>query len=122
MWHNYRNTTVTLDMKEKIQEFLNDRLKGTHLDNKIFSYLSSAKNLNVNKEPEYKYYVALFSNVLWDANIGDKHTTFKGFLDWLISTVNYMIKRKDIKFFIKAHPAEAKLSKTSDRVIDLLKS
>ena len=57
-------------------------------------------NFKIKKDDGIKYHIAMFPNVIWDANTKDRHIAFDGYLDWLVTTINYVKNRKDIKLYI----------------------
>ena len=125
-WGRYKNILVTEKMKKNVEEFFEKRLKGFCLDKqgsgvKYHSSKDKEMIFKIKKDDSIKYHIAMFPNVIWDANTKDRHIAFDGYLDWLVTTINYVINRKDIKLYIRAHPAETIWCKTSDRVIDLIK-
>jgi hypothetical protein len=53
--------------------------------------------------------VALFTNTMWDAQIHYKASAFPSMLDWILFTIDYALKRPDLKFVIREHPGEARI-------------
>jgi len=120
-WKAYKNTPVTDDMKNKVKEFFNQRFDTATIDMQTFHYMKKENIILIDKKDGYKYHVAMFPNVGWDSNVRDRHVAFNGLLDWLLSTVNYFKNRDDLKLYIKAHPGELYFSKTTPRILDILK-
>jgi hypothetical protein len=52
--------------------------------------------------------VAVFTNVLWDAQVFYPSNAFPSMLDWLTETIRYFGKRPDLQLVIRVHPAEVK--------------
>ncbi len=52
--------------------------------------------------------VALYTNVLWDAQIFYNGTAFAGMLEWLEATIRYYRERPDRVLVIRVHPAESR--------------
>lgn len=107
-------------MRKIVEKYFEDRIKGSVVD--LENYFRGEKYLfEVNKNDGYKYHIVIFPNIIWDGNLIDKHIVFDGYLDWLISTINYLKNRKDIKLFIKAHLGELVYCKKTDKIVDLIK-
>ena len=90
------------------------------MDTRIFR--EKKGSLTVDKNDGYKYHIAMFPNVSWDGNIKERHIAFEGYLDWLISTINYIKNRNDMKLYIRSHPSEITVLKNSAKIIDLIKN
>ncbi|MFX1391955.1 MAG: hypothetical protein ACFFAH_00135 [Promethearchaeota archaeon] len=118
-WKNYKNTPVTKEMEEKIKDWINLRMSYSTKDTKIY-YNGELYTFKVDKNDGYKYHIAIFPSLVWDGNIKDRHIAFNGILDWLISTINYLKKRRDIKIFLKFHPAEVTQFKNTPKIQDIL--
>lgn len=53
--------------------------------------------------------VALFSNVVWDAQVYAERTLFRGSVDWMIETLKRCVERPDVRYVVRIHPAEVKI-------------
>jgi len=119
-WQEYKNTTITKEMEKKVNELFNLRLNHKTKDTKIY-YKGKIKSLKVNKNDGYKYHIAIFPSLIWDGNIEDRHIAFDGILDWLISTIDFLKNKNDVKIFLKFHPAEVTMFKGSAKIQNLIK-
>ncbi len=118
-WQKFKHNRVTKEMKEKVMDYFEKRFNYNSRDGK-WLYYGKKTILKINKNDGYKYHVAMFPHLLWDGNIKDRHPVFSGYLDWLLSTIDFLKNRKDIKLYVKSHPIELRL-KNSTRVVDLIK-
>jgi len=88
---------------------------------------------NVNKETEREYVIdrleldtnkkiiVLFTNVVWDASVTFTHDPFGGMYNWLLDTIDYFAKRKDLQLIIRVHPAEVQPgSETVQKASDII--
>jgi hypothetical protein len=50
--------------------------------------------------------VGLLTNVAWDAQLHYPANAFDSMLDWLVQTIRYFDKRRDLQLLIRVHPAE----------------
>lgn len=62
---------------------------------------------------------AIFPNIIWDGNIVQKDTIFKGLLDLMLKTIEFF-KTSDNILVIRYHPAEATLWKDSVKLKDVI--
>ena len=98
---------MSIDIKFPLMNF--QKFPKPHTENIVFK-----------KHDKYKYHIAMFSNVVWGSNIRDIHNIFDSFIDWSVSTINYKKNRKDIKLYIKLHPAELYQCRNTPRFQDLI--
>lgn len=56
--------------------------------------------------PEGKKLIALYPNLLWDAQIDDINVLFSSIPSWLTTTIDYLRNRSEYHLVIKPHPAE----------------
>ena len=120
-WLSYKKTQVNDEMRKAVIDYFESRINANTRDTKIY-YSGIRNEFKVDKNDGYKFHIAMFPNVLWDGNVRDRHIVFDGIIDWLISTINYVKNRSDIKLYIKAHPAEMIIFINSPKVLDILKS
>ena len=107
-------------MRKRIKNYIKLRVKGKLQDLRIYYY--GQKNIfEIDKNDGYKYHIAIFPHIIWDGNIADRHIAFDSYIDWLISTINYVKNRSDIKLYIKTHPAEITMFKSTPKTLDVLK-
>jgi len=67
--------------------------------------------------------IALFSNLTFDSQVSERHTIFKGVIDWLSFTIQN-IENSTATYVIRVHPAEAQEHEgeySRERVIDELR-
>ncbi len=119
-WRNYKQKPVTEGMRVKVQEYFENRFSFTSHDTPALMRDEGVREFKVDKNDGYKYHIAVFPQVIWDLHIKDRFKVFDGYLDWLISTINYVKNRKDIKLYIKAHPMELMYCINTPKVLDLL--
>jgi hypothetical protein len=50
--------------------------------------------------------VALLTNVMWDAQLHYPANAFSNMLDWVLQTIRYFVRRRDLQLLIRVHPAE----------------
>jgi len=119
-WQKYKQNPVTEYMKKAMENYFRNRQSYFTVDTKML-YGGKTTSFKVDKNEGYKYYVALFPNVIWDGNITDRHKIFENYLDWIISTINHVKGRTDLKLYIKSHPSEVTLLKNSPKFVDIIK-
>lgn len=69
--------------------------------------------------------VSLFTNSSWDSSAVWLDSAFDNMFDWIFQVIAYAIKRSDVEFVIRAHPAEGKLPdqfKSSTPVCDSIRA
>ncbi|MFX1256328.1 MAG: hypothetical protein ACFFAN_00565, partial [Promethearchaeota archaeon] len=122
-WNQYKNKPVSQEMRDKVNKYFMKRFKGHTFNLARFNYMQEGEFFRVDKNDGYKYHIVMLPHVIWDGNVKARHTAFNGYLEWMVSTVNYVKDRKDILLYIKAHPAELKrkLTDKSGRVLNLIK-
>ena len=50
--------------------------------------------------------IGLLTNVIWDAQLHYRANAFPNMMDWLIRTIAYFDRRRDLQLVIRVHPAE----------------
>jgi len=118
-WKIFKQKPVTEDMKNKINQYFTSRLNFNTSDTKIL-YQGKRTSFKVDKNDGYKYHISLFPNVIWDGNICDKHKVFEDYRDWVLSTINFLKNKSNIKLYIKSHPSEITVLKNSPRIVDII--
>jgi len=121
LWNRFKNVEVTPSMENQVKELLDARISHSTKDTKVY-YEEESHKFKVDKEDGYKYHIAIFPNLIWDGNIKERHLAFTGIMDWLVSTINFLKNREDIKIYIKFHPAEVTLFTGTPKIQDLLES
>lgn len=119
-WNRYKKTPITDEMERKVKEFFDGRYSCAFVKIDTYSLMDKDKIAKVNKNDGYKYHICMFPNVIWDGNVRDRHTSFDGLVDWLVSTINHLKYRKDVKLYVKAHPSENYISVNADKIISLI--
>lgn len=119
-WQKFKSTTLTEKNRKDILKYFENRINFKTADSKML-YVGGVTSYKVDKNDGYKYHLAIFPKVVWDGNINDRHIIFKGFIDWIMSTVNHLKNRKDVKLYIKAHPSEITEAKGSPKITDIVK-
>ncbi len=119
-WQKYKDTPVTKYMINKVEKLINQRIN--HSTEDTISYYSERIGLyQINKDDHYKHHIAIFPSLIWDGNIKDRHIAFTGILDWITSTIDFLKERKDIRIYLKFHPAEVTIFQNSAKIEDLIK-
>lgn len=62
-----------------------------------------ARALNIDFQ---KPTIGLLTNVIWDAQLHYRANAFPNMMDWLIRTIAYFDRRRDLQLVIRVHPAE----------------
>ena len=66
--------------------------------------------------------IGLLTNVMWDAQLHYPANAFPNMLDWIVKSVDYFSRRKDLQLVVRVHPAELRGSvKTRQPVVDELR-
>ena len=116
-------------VRKKTINYLNSKVLGT----KDYKYKDSKVDLDAsslfdeNKIDLKKPLVGLSTNVIWDAQITYSDTIFKNMMEWVIQTIIYFKKRKDINLIIRVHPTEVNADrpareKVADRINEFFKN
>jgi hypothetical protein len=50
--------------------------------------------------------IGLLTNVIWDAQLHYRANAFPSMMDWLLRTIAYFDRRRDLQLVIRVHPAE----------------
>lgn len=119
-WKSFKKANVTEHMEKMVRDYFSKRFNYDVFDTKIY-YSKGTNTFTIDKNDGYQYHVAMFPNIIWDGNVKDRHTVFDNLTDWIISTIDYVEKRTEIKLIIKSHPAEASLYRTSTKTEDIIK-
>lgn len=120
LWKKYKETPVTQEMRKKVDDLFKSRIGHNTKDTNLY-YRDEVKSFTINEDENYKYHIAIFPNLIWDGNIQERHLAFDGILDWLTSTIDFLKDRKDVKIFLKFHPAEVTTFRDSAKIQDLIK-
>ena len=116
-----QNHTLTEIEKEKIKHYFDNRINFKASDTKIYyGDIQSFESINIKKTPTNKTF-ALFPNIIWDGDVYERDTIFKGITDWVVKTVE-IFKQSPHNLVIRFHPAEATLWKDSKPLESIVKS
>lgn len=88
----------------KALEYVKSREKGIN-DWVFFQEKSSDFSLNFSKKNNN---IALFPNVLWDADIHFEEGLFDNSIDWIVQSIRYLIKNTNKNIYLRVHPGEIK--------------
>jgi hypothetical protein len=61
--------------------------------------------------------VALYTNVIWDAQLRYTENAFTSLLDWLFVTTEHFSQRKDAQLVVRIHPGEVKSTRSTRQPI-----
>lgn len=98
------------ELESKLLDYLESRRVGTNdwiwfHDKPKRDLRAIARELGVDFS---KPWVALLTNVAWDAQVHYSCNVFPNMLEWVLKTVEYFRRRKDLHLLIRAHPAEVR--------------
>lgn len=104
----WQKLNLNKKMLVKLKEYMDSKKYGT----KDFVAYNAGKNTNEEyifeklKIDKNKKIIVLFTNVAWDASIAFTKDPFGGMYNWLLETIDYFSKKKDLQLIIRVHPAE----------------
>lgn len=126
-WKTFESTyKLSVKEKKKVSDYFDKRINFKASDTKIYyKDIKKFEIININKINNEKTF-ALFPNIIWDGDVYERDTIFKGIIDWIVKTVD-IFKNSSHNLVIRFHPAEATLWKNSkslekiirDRIIDI---
>ena len=126
-WKTFESTyKLSAKEKEKVSDYFNGRINFKASDTKIYyGDIEKFETIHIKKTENAKTF-ALFPNIIWDGDVYERDTIFKGIIDWIVKTVD-IFKNSSHNLVIRFHPAEATLWKNSkslekiirDRIIDI---
>lgn len=94
--------------REKIVEYLNDRLTGRNDWILFHEKNSTTEDLFNTIIIKGKNNIVLFTNVLWDADVHFDENFFPSMMDWLIQTIDYLHRFDSTNVVVRIHPGEKK--------------
>lgn len=105
---NWQNIKWTHETESKIMTYLKSRWNGSNdwiwfHERPVFDIKSIQKITGIDFS---KPTIGMLTNVLWDAQLLYPSNAFSNMLEWVIKTIRYFIKRKDLQLVIRVHPAE----------------
>ncbi len=105
---NWENIDFTREKEKLLLDYIDQKSKGK-TDWHVFQHKNSLNDyddfLKKYKIDKNKPLIALFTNVIWDAQLYYDQNIFKDMIEWLIETINYSTK-KNLQIAIRVHPAE----------------
>jgi hypothetical protein len=106
--NTWKNIKFTKDLERKTMDYLKSRWYGTEdwiwfHEKPVFELRQVEKKIGINFD---KPTVGMLTNVMWDAQLHYKSNAFPNMLVWVIKTIEYFSKRKDLQLAIRVHPAE----------------
>jgi len=108
--------------KQIAQYFQNRRLHTTKDTSIYYSWMDNVakddykKDVNEKHVPSY----CLFTSIIWDGDVAQRDTIFKGMLDNTIYTIN-KFRSLPYNLYVRIHPAEATLWKDSVKMGDIIR-
>ena len=109
IWNQSKLTKQRID---RVLKYAKDkRNSGAGVDylsyhpNPIEDEASLFSSFGINKDTPI---IALFTNVIWDAQVVYSSNVFDDIFDWLWTTIDTIAKNKEVTLVIRIHPAEVK--------------
>jgi hypothetical protein len=95
-------------LEKRTMDYLKSRWRGTNdwiwfHDHPEENPLTIQQEIGADRE---RPWITLLTNVMWDAQLHYKSNAFKNMLEWVLQTIHYFEKRKDLQLIIRVHPAE----------------
>lgn len=112
-WKNFEKNHF-LSKKEtlKVEDYFDKRVNFKASDTKIYyGDIVQFEEIVIPKSDDIKTF-ALFPNIIWDGDVYERDTIFKGIIDWIIKTVD-IFRESPHNLVIRFHPAETTLWKDS---------
>lgn len=120
----WENIEWNPELESEIMNYLKSRWEGSNdwiwfHERPVFDIKKIQKKIGIDFS---KPCIGMLTNVMWDAQLLYPSNAFSNMLDWIIQTINYFRKRKDIQLLIRIHPAEIRgLIPTRQPVIQEIK-
>jgi hypothetical protein len=120
-WRKFREHTLTPLEKKSVDEYFAQRFNGRAYDTNIYykNIESYAKRGVDNKTAKYTF--ALFPNIIWDGDVIERNTLFKGPVEWICETVKFFEKNPHLHLILRFHPAEATFHTTSKKLESIIR-
>ncbi len=116
-WKTYKQNNYSIELKKKINIFMEKRLSSLYSINKIEN--DKIEKINQNKR-KYSKTIVLFPNFPWDGAIKERDIMFDDILDWLKQTVEW-VREKPYYLIIREHPISRNKYSRYESAIELLK-
>jgi hypothetical protein len=112
-WQNFNNTFSMSELEyEMVCEYFEHRINFKENDTRMYyGHYKSFKEIKLKREKNLKNY-CLFPNVIWDGDVYERNTIFKGVLDWILQTIR-LFRNCPHRLIIRFHPAETTIWKNS---------
>jgi hypothetical protein len=104
----WENVVWDQSLEKQTMEYLKSRWRGTNdwiwfHDRPEENPLTIQQEIGADRE---RPWITLLTNVMWDAQLHYKSNAFKNMLEWVLQTIHYFEKRRDLQLIIRVHPAE----------------
>lgn len=115
---------ITPKLEKKLDEYLKSRWTGSKdwiwfHEHPQFDSEKITDELSIDNS---KPIIGMLTNVMWDAQLHYRDNAFPNMLSWIIDTIRYFKKRKDLQLILRIHPAEIRGTVPSrQRVTDEIK-
>lgn len=105
---NWENMPWTENMEKELMDYLISRWWGdndwiTFSRNPRIDASTIANEVNIDLS---KTTIGMLTNVMWDAQLHYPANAFDSMLEWVLETIEYFSKRRDLQLLIRVHPAE----------------
>ena len=96
--------------KIKLEAFFSERVMGRDKlflrDNCFSDDPESSQLMETLELDQTKRNLFLFSNLYWDIGLSEPGSLYEGVVEWVLDTISLVKNNKDIRLYIKTHPAE----------------
>ena len=113
-----KNKSIPNALEFDSLKFLMNRINYKAPDIKIY-YEKEFSEIKISNKWRKTY--ALFPNIVWDGAVDERNTIFDGVIDWSVKTIEFFrdYLTEDL-LIIRLHPAEATLTKFSEKFVSIL--
>lgn len=106
--HSWENMAWGEKKEKRLMDYLASRWRGTQdwiwfHEKPLFRVEDALRRLGVDFS---KPCIGLLTSVVWDAALHYNSNAFPDMISWLIASIDYFSKRKDLQLIIRIHPAE----------------
>lgn len=107
-WKQLRDKNLTPDEDKAILEYFNQRYADdSDISLQVFDKAINSENLKIKLGfNNNKKTVCLFCHINWDAAVDLNSLYFNTVDEWVIESINHMIKNDKVNWIIRIHPAE----------------
>ena len=108
--HLWENNVLTDAHRAALASYMGSKLSGgrdavNYHPNPILDKKAVLEQIGLDPE---KPTIALYTNVIWDAQIYYDFNAFENIFEWVFETIDYIATRPDLQLVIRVHPAETK--------------